>query len=163
MDPTNRSFHKNRNPTPFNPKNIYKIGRLISCPPPPRRVEYRKIGCWGNRQKITCSVHLAANYFNLQRSHHINESQYFLALHSFKRNILLLIIFYLSRMVRVCKVDDSGRHDNINSCYCAASLITSKHALTAFHCVDGDMESEIYTEKSCELRDLSKRENHFCF
>ena len=41
-------------------------------------------------------------------------------------------------------------------CYCAASLITSKHALTAFHCVDGDMESEIYTEKSCELRDLSK-------
>ena len=71
--------------------------------------------------------------------------------------------FYLSRMVRLCKVDDSGRHDNINSCYCAASLITSKHALTAFHCVDGDMESETYTEKSCELRDLSKRENHLCF
>ena len=67
-------------------------------------------------------------------------------------------MIFLSRMVRLCKVDDKNRHDNINSCYCAASLITSKHALTAFHCVDGDMESETYTEKSCELRDFSKRE-----
>ena len=57
MDPTNRSFHKNRNPTPFNPKNIYKIGRLISCPPPPRRAECPQIGCWGNRPNITFSVH----------------------------------------------------------------------------------------------------------
>ena len=159
MDPTNRSFHKNRKPNTLQPqKYIYRIGRLISCPPPPRRAECPQIGCWGNRRKITCSVRLAANDFNLQRSHLINESQYIWALH-----ILPLKIVYLSRMVRLCKVDDNNKHDNMNSCYCAASLITSKHALTAFHCVDGDMESETYTEKSCELRDLSKRENHFCF
>ena len=66
-------------------------------------------------------------------------------------------------MVRLCKVDDNNKHDNMNSCYCAASLITSKHALTAFHCVDGDMESETYTEKSCELRDLSMSKDYLFF
>ena len=69
---------------------------------------------------------------------------------------------YVSRMLRLCKFSKENEYDP-EGCYCAASLITSKHALTAFHCVDGDMESETYTEKSCELRDLSKRETHFCF
>ena len=65
-------------------------------------------------------------------------------------------------VARDAKFSKENEYDP-EGCYCAASLITSKHALTAFHCVDGDMESETYTEKSCELRDLSKRENHFCF
>ena len=60
-------------------------------------------------------------------------------------------------MLRLCKFSKGNEYDP-EGCYCAASLITSKHALTAFHCVDGDMESETYTEKSCELRDFSKRE-----
>ena len=165
MDLTNRSFHLNWKPHAFSPKNIYKVRRFISCCPPPRtpRAEYPQIG-WDNRRKNTCSVdnvHLPANIFQPSKIPSYIWKPIFLGLAQFW-NILILMIF-LSRMVRLCKVDDKNRHDNINSCYCAASLITSKHALTAFHCVDGDMESETYTEKSCELRDLSKRENHFCF
>ena len=68
----------------------------------------------------------------------------------------------VSRMLRLCKFSKENEYDP-EGCYCAASLITSKHALTAFHCVDGDMESETYTEKSCELRDFSKREFFFVF
>ena len=65
-------------------------------------------------------------------------------------------------MLRLCKATNENEYDP-EGCYCAASLITSKHALTAFHCVDGDMESETYTEKSCELRDFEKREIFFAF
>ena len=65
-------------------------------------------------------------------------------------------------MLRLCKLTKENEYDP-DGCYCAASLITSKHALTAFHCVDGDMESETYTEKSCELRDLSMSKDYLFF
>ena len=65
-------------------------------------------------------------------------------------------------MLRLCKATNENEYDP-EGCYCAASLITSKHALTAFHCVDGDMESETYTEKSCELRDLSMSKDYLFF
>ena len=57
--------------------------------------------------------------------------------------LLLLVILFCLRMLRYC-LDESNGTEYI--CKCGATLITSRHALCAFHCVNID----------CELQDFSK-------
>ena len=48
------------------------------------------------------------------------------------------------RVVRLCELYDEVKL----WCTCGGTLITNKHVLTAFHCVDDD--------DNCKLRDFSK-------
>ena len=72
--------------------------------------------------------------------------------------LLLHVILLCFRIVRFCyekMTDDktNGRY----SCFCGATLITSRHALTAFHCVDEDKNNLKGKDNyQCNKRDFSK-------